>query len=113
MLAPRGLRALPLLVALPLVAACNRTSSQGAASASPGEPALTIDPADAKCSSNADCRLTMTQCSCDCGSPVNVAHAQKYAEAQARLCQSYEGIMCKMACNDTVICGSGVCRINK
>ena len=90
------------------LAACDRAPSRASA-----EPALKIDPADATCSSNADCGMTMTQCSCDCGSPVNVARRQKYIDAQERMCKSYEGPMCKMACNDTVICDSGVCRIKK
>ena len=115
---------LPLLVALTLsLGACSQGPSQGPASPSAGsatpvagnaaEPALKIDPADATCSSNADCGMTMTQCSCDCGSPVNLARTQKYVEAQERMCKSYEGVMCKMACNDTLICDNGVCRIKK
>jgi hypothetical protein len=116
---PPGMRPSVLLAAaLTLIlAACNETSARGAASAPPSdtsaEPALTIDPADAKCSSNADCGITMTQCSCDCGSPVNVAHAKKYEEARERMCKDYQGPMCKMACNETASCDGGVCRIKK
>jgi hypothetical protein len=78
-----------------------------------GEPELKIEPADQTCSSNADCVITMTQCSCDCGSPVNGKRAQKYREAQGRMCKGYSGTMCKMSCKDIPICDGGVCRIKK
>jgi hypothetical protein len=102
-------RRLACLRALTLaLAACSPAPSQPTTG-----PALKIEPADATCSADADCGMTMTQCSCDCGSPVNVARKQKYVEAEERACKSYEGPMCKMACNDTVICDSGVCTIKK
>ncbi len=55
----------------------------------------------------------MTQCSCDCGSPVNVARVKKYVAARERMCKGYEGRLCKMSCNETATCDSGVCRIKK
>jgi hypothetical protein len=97
-------RAILPAVALTLIpAACNQASS---------EP-LKIDAADATCRSDADCWMTMTHCSCDCGAPINRAHWQKYLDAQERMCKNYRGMMCKMACNDTVICDKGVCRVKK
>ncbi len=79
-----------------------------------GEPELKIDPADQTCSSDADCSMTLTQCECDCGSPVNVKRVQAYRDARERMCQHYEGRMCKMApCTDTAICDRGVCRIRQ
>jgi hypothetical protein len=78
-----------------------------------GEPALKIDPADATCTSNADCGFTLTQCSCNCGTPINLAHWQKYLDAQERMCKNYAGPMCKVACEDTAICDKGVCRIKR
>jgi len=130
---PTDAPVLSVVVVTLAVAACTQAPSQGAASPSAtssatpaahatpgsvasstnasGEPTLTIDPADATCGSNEDCRMTMTRCSCDCGSPVNVAHMQKYVDAQDRMCKGFNGVMCKMACHDTPTCVGGVCRM--
>lgn len=79
-----------------------------------GEPMMTLDPADATCSSDADCGVTLTQCECDCGSAVNVARRKKYQEAFEPMCKNYSGRMCKMApCSQTAICDEGVCRIKE
>jgi hypothetical protein len=78
------------------------------------EPELKIDPADQTCRSNDDCVVKLTQCACDCGSPVNREHARKYEEALDRACKGYSGRMCKMApCTDVATCDDGVCRIKK
>lgn len=77
-----------------------------------GEPELKIDPADQVCRSDDDCVVRLTQCECDCGSPVNRPNAEKYEEALHRACEGYKGRMCKMApCTDFATCDGGVCRI--
>jgi hypothetical protein len=77
-----------------------------------GEPELKIDPADQTCRSNDDCGIRMTQCDCDCGSPVNLSKTEGYPAAWQQMCQHYEGRLCKMpACEDKAICDRGVCKI--
>jgi hypothetical protein len=107
------------------LAACAHTPPQEAApapgsapAAAPAEgassiPGVKVDPADQTCSSAADCAIAATQCSCDCGSPVNRKHVTKYADAVQRLCKDYHGMMCKMACDETATCDHGVCRMIK
>jgi len=108
----------PLFTAAALtlaVAACTQTPPEGTAPApsvrdrAPGGGK--IDPADQTCSSSADCEITMTECSCDCGSPVNAGRAKKYAEARDRKCKGYQGRMCKMRCDAVPACDQGVCQM--
>ena len=78
-----------------------------------GEPMMKIDPADQRCSSNADCSMVVTQCACDCGSPINGKSKQKYIDASQPMCRNYRGRLCKMVCTGTVFCDGAVCRIKE
>ena len=76
-----------------------------------GPRQLTIEPADQTCESSNECVLVWTDCStCDCGTPVNQIHEQKYQRAYQDLCVDYEGPVCEMYCPPVELqCDQGVC----
>ena len=76
-----------------------------------GQPVLKIDPKDQECDKDEDCILTMVKCSCDCGLPVNRAHLQKYLDEQEKMCEDYEGKMCKMNCDQKLGCIHHICMV--
>lgn len=74
----------------------------------PGD-VVTIDPAHQQCSSDTDCTLASTKCSCDCGTAVNKEYQQYYHEQLTKECENYSGFVCSVYCNYEIKCVSGVC----
>jgi hypothetical protein len=64
-----------------------------------------------RCRSSTECALVWTDCSsCECGTPVNVAHVSFYQNAFAELCEGYRGPVCEMYCPPVELrCVAGVC----
>jgi hypothetical protein len=77
----------------------------------PSEQALTIDPADQACQADDDCVMAMVKCSCDCGIPINKLNWPKYIDQQAKICENYNGPMCKMSCDQVLKCVNSICTI--
>ncbi len=74
---------------------------------------LTIEPIDQACESSEECVLVWTDCStCDCGTPVNRQHQEKYQMAYRELCVEYVGPVCEIYCPPAeLMCAQGVCTI--
>lgn len=72
-------------------------------------PTLQIELADRACVKDTDCEHIQIQCSCDCGQGINKNNVQKYVGKLEELCKSYEGQICKMACDGAVKCIDKVC----
>jgi hypothetical protein len=77
----------------------------------PSEQTLTINPADQACQADDDCVMAMVKCSCDCGVPINKLNWPKYLDQQARMCENYNGRMCKMGCNQVLKCVDNICAV--
>lgn len=75
------------------------------------QKSLEVAAADQKCEADDDCIMVMVKCSCDCGVPINKANWQKYLDKQEKMCEDYEGPMCKMMCNQKLRCINKVCSV--
>ena len=75
------------------------------------EKSIEVDLADQICENDDDCIMAMVKCSCDCGVPINKANWQKYLDEQEKMCEDYEGPMCKMMCNQKIRCVDKACSI--
>lgn len=70
-----------------------------------------INSADQACKADEDCIMTMVECSCDCGVPINKIHWQKYLDAQEERCKNYDGSYCKMNCAFKPKCINNMCTV--
>lgn len=61
------------------------------------------------CQKDSDCVMVLTDCSCNCGIPVNKKFEKKYLEIKEEKCKSYTGPQCKMLCNLTPRCVKNAC----
>ena len=61
-------------------------------------PSLNVAAEHRSCEKDEDCKLVMTQCSCDCGTGVNAEHYGEYDKQTTEMCADYSGMMCKMKC---------------
>ena len=68
---------------------------------------------DQTCEVDEDCTMAMTECSCDCGMPINKVHKQKYLDIQKEKCKNYKGRQCKMDCSQGLKCLNNVCAVKK
>ena len=101
-----------IIVMLTAGVACQITDAIRSDPVTGGEPLqLKIEPPDQTCESSNECVLVWTDCStCDCGTPVNQRHEQKYQLAYQELCVDYEGPVCEMYCPPAeLVCEQGMC----
>ncbi|MBU1148981.1 hypothetical protein KKI23_02705 [Patescibacteria group bacterium] len=68
-----------------------------------------ITPADQVCQTDDDCVFVWTKCACECGSPVNKIHKEKYKQQWQEMCANYKGIQCSMTCNFVAQCVNETC----
>lgn len=68
-----------------------------------------IQISDQYCQTDNDCVMAVTECSCDCGTPINKANQQKYSDIRATKCKNYVGVMCGMSCDHKLSCVSNRC----
>jgi len=68
-------------------------------------------PEDRSCESPADCITVWTSCDdCECGSPINKKHQQKYEDLKKEKCKDYSGGMCDIYCPESHLdCEEGRC----
>ncbi|MBN1652172.1 MAG: hypothetical protein JXA30_00170 [Deltaproteobacteria bacterium] len=67
-------------------------------------PIIEIEPTHRICEIDSDCITAMTHCSCHCGMPVHKDYWQIYLDKKAEACSDYDGIMCKMSCEEEPVC---------
>ena len=70
---------------------------------------VNVNLSDQTCKVDEDCIMAMTECSCDCGIPINKIHWGKYLAEKAKKCKSYTGKMCKVSCNQKLKCNNNIC----
>lgn len=71
---------------------------------------IQIDASDQSCQTDNDCIMAMTECSCDCGKPINKEAWPKYLDMQDKMCEDYDGPQCDMDCNPSK-CINEVCTV--
>ena len=72
---------------------------------------IEIDETDKTCFSAKECMLIWTDCSaCECGTPINQQHAEKYERAYEENCANYRGPVCEMSCPEVKLdCIDNIC----
>lgn len=71
---------------------------------------INVNSSDQTCKVDEDCIMAMTECSCDCGIPINIIHWKKYLDEQEKKCKFYTGIMCGgMHCEQELKCINNIC----
>lgn len=74
---------------------------------------IEVDREDQTCEQDDDCILAMVKCSCDCGVPINEKHWSKYLDEQKKMCENYQGKMCKMDCGQELKCEDNICIVSE